>query len=111
MHVMDPLSICFCAGLRNSRVQRRCEPFEFKKGVAIAHHFRVSPTTVLSLIRQARQEGRRSPTRHRGGPAGRLGFHNLAPLQGFVAETNDAYLDQYAERLFARTGKRASRSV
>jgi hypothetical protein len=28
-----------------------------------------------------------------------------------VAETNDAYLDQYAERLFALTGKQVSRPV
>ncbi len=28
-----------------------------------------------------------------------------------MAKTNDAYLDQYAERLFALTGKRVSRPV
>ena len=28
-----------------------------------------------------------------------------------MAEANDAYLDQYAERLFALTGKRVSRPV
>ncbi len=35
----------------------------------------------------------------------------LALLQGLVAETNDARLDEYAERLFALTGKRVSRPV
>jgi len=35
----------------------------------------------------------------------------MALLRGLVAETNDAYLDQYAERLFALTGKRVSRPV
>jgi hypothetical protein len=40
-----------------------------------------------------------------------LGSHDLALLQELVAETNDAYLDQYAERLFVLTGKRVSRPV
>jgi transposase len=79
--------------------------------VAIARRFRVCPATVCNWIRQARQEGRRCPKPHRGGPAGRLGSRDLALLQGLVAEANDAYLDQYAERLFALTGKRVSRSV
>ena len=38
--------------------------------VAIAHRFRVCPSTVCNWIRQARQEGRRCPKPHRGGPAG-----------------------------------------
>ena len=79
--------------------------------VAIARRFRVCPATVCNWIRQARKEGRRCPKPHRGGPAGRLGSHDLALLQGLVAETNDAYLDQYVERLFALTGKRVSRPV
>ncbi len=79
--------------------------------VAIARRFRVCPATVCNWIRQAQKEGRRCPKPHRSGPAGRLGSHDLALLQGLVAETNDAYLDQYAERLFALTGKRVSRPV
>jgi transposase len=79
--------------------------------VAIARRFRVCPATVCNWIRQARQEGRRCPKPHRGGPVGRLGSHDLVLLRGLVAETNDAYLDQYAERLFALTGKRVSRPV
>src|SRR5688572_13621760 len=35
--------------------------------VAIARRFRVCPATVCNWIRQARQEGRRSPKPHRGG--------------------------------------------
>ena len=69
------------------------------------------PATVCNWIRQARQEGRRCPKPHRGGPAGRLGPPELSLLQALVAKTNDAYLDQYAERLFALTGKRVSRPV
>ena len=79
--------------------------------VAIARRFRVCPATVCNWIRQARQEGRRCPKPHRGGPVGRLGSHDLVLLRGLVAETNDAYLDQYAERLFALTGKQVSRPV
>jgi transposase len=79
--------------------------------IAIARRFRVCPATVCNWIRQARKEGRRCPKPHRGGPASRLGSHDLALLQGLVAEPNDAYLDQYAERLFALTGKRVSRPV
>jgi transposase len=79
--------------------------------VAIARRFRVCPATVCSWIRQARQEGRRSPKPHRGGPPGRLGSRELALLQDLVAQTNDARLDEYAERLFALTGKRVSRPV
>jgi transposase len=79
--------------------------------VAIARRFRVCPATVCSWIRQARQEGRRSPKPHRGGPPGRLGSRELALLQNLVAQTNDARLDEYAERLFALTGKRVSRPV
>jgi transposase len=79
--------------------------------VAIGRRFRVCPATVCNWIRQARRDGRRSPKPHRGGPAGRLGSHDLPLLRGLMAETNDAYLDQYAERLFALTGKRVSRPV
>jgi transposase len=79
--------------------------------VAIACRFRVCPATVSNWIRQARQEGRRCPKPHRGGPASVLGSGELALLQELVAETNDAYLDQYAERLFALTGKQVSRPV
>jgi transposase len=79
--------------------------------VAIAHRFRVSPATVCNWVRQARQDGRRRPKPHRGGPAGRLGPAELALLQDLVAETNDARLDESAERLFALTGKRVSRPV
>jgi transposase len=79
--------------------------------VAIARRFRVSPATVCNWIRQARHEGRRGPKPHRGGPAGVLGPTEHALLQALVAETNDARLDEYAERLFALTGKRVSRSV
>ncbi len=79
--------------------------------VAIARRFRVCPATVCNWIRQAQKEGRRCPKPHRGGPPGRLGSHELALLRGLVAETNDAYLDQYVERLFALTGKRVSRPV
>ncbi len=78
---------------------------------AIARRFRVCPATVCNWIRQARQEGRRCPKPHRGGPSGRLGSHDLALLQGLVAETNDARLDEYAGRLFALTGKRVSHPV
>jgi transposase len=78
--------------------------------VAIARRFRVCPATVCNWIRQARQEGRRCPKPHRG-PASRLESYDLALLRGLVAETNDAYLDQYVERLFAPTGKRVSRPV
>lgn len=79
--------------------------------VAIARRFCVCPATVCNWIRQARQEGRRCPKPHRGGPPGRLGSHDLALLRGLVAQTNDARLDEYTERLFALTGKRVSRSA
>ena len=72
--------------------------------MAIAHRFHVSPATVCNWLRQARQDGRRRPKPHRGGPAGRLGPAELALLQDLVAKTNDARLDEYAERLFALTG-------
>jgi transposase len=79
--------------------------------VPIARRFRVCPATVCSWIRQARQDGRRRPKPHRGGPAGRLGPPELSLLQALVAKTNDARLDEYAGRLVALTGKRVSRSV
>ena len=79
--------------------------------VEIAHRFRVCPATVCNWIRQAHQDGRRRPKPHRGGPAGRLGPPELSLLQTLVAQTNDARLDEYVERLFALTGKRVSRSV
>ena len=56
--------------------------------VAIAHRFRVSPATVCNWVRQARQDGRRRPKPHRGGPAGRLGPAELALLQDLVAKTS-----------------------
>jgi transposase len=36
--------------------------------VAIARRFRVCPAAVCNWLRQARQEGRRCPKPHRGGP-------------------------------------------
>jgi transposase len=79
--------------------------------VATARRFCVCPATVCNWIRQAGHEGRRGPKPHRGGPAGVLGPTELSLLQALVAETNDARLDEYAERLFGLTGKRVSRSV
>jgi transposase len=79
--------------------------------VAIARRFRVCPATVSNWTRQARQEGRRCTKPQRGGPASVLGSGELALLQELVAETNDARLDQYAQRLFALTGKQVSRPV
>lgn len=79
--------------------------------VTLARRFRVCPATVCNWIRQARHDGRRSPMPHRGGPAGVLGPTEHLLLRALVAETNDARLDEYAERLFALTGKRVSRSV
>jgi hypothetical protein len=38
--------------------------------VVIARRFRVCPATVSNWIRQARQDGRRSPKPHCGGPVG-----------------------------------------
>jgi transposase len=40
-----------------------------------------------------------------------LGLTELSLLQELVAQTNDARLDEYTERLFALTGKRVSRSL
>jgi transposase len=79
--------------------------------VAIARRFRVCPAPVCNWIRQAREDGRRRPKPHRGGPTGRLGSRELALLQELVAETNDARLDQDVERLFDLTGQRVSRPV
>ena len=65
----------------------------------------------VAIARRFRVEGRRSPKPHRGGPAGVLGPTELSLLQALVTETNDARLDEYAERLFALTGKQVSRPV
>src|SRR5918993_3354570 len=77
--------------------------------VAIARRFRVCPASVCNWLHQARRDGRRCPKPHRGGPASVLGPKELVVLQELVAETNDARLDQYAERVFELTGKRVSR--
>src|SRR5919199_6991132 len=78
---------------------------------AIAHRFSVSEATVENWLRQARQEGRRGPKPHAGGPRPRLDAHALAVLHALVLEDNAATLQEYADRLAARTGVRVSPPV
>lgn len=76
---------------------------------AVAQRFSVSTATVYNWLRQAREEDRRAPKPHAGGPAPRLDAEGLAVLQELVARQNDATLAEYAERLAARTGVQVSR--
>ena len=78
---------------------------------AIAHRFSVSEATVENWLRQARQEGRRGPKPHAGGPRPRLDAEALAVLHALVLEDNAATLQEYADRLAARTGVRVSPPV
>ena len=78
---------------------------------AIAHRFSVSEATVENWLRQARQEGRRGPKPHAGGPRPRLDAEALAVLRALVLEDNAATLQEYADRLAARTGVRVSPPV
>ena len=78
---------------------------------AIAHRFSVSEATVENWLRQARQEGRRGPKPHAGGPRPRLDAHALAVLRALVLADNAATLQEYADRLAARTGVRVSPPV
>src|SRR5919199_3661459 len=76
---------------------------------AIAHRFSVSEATVENWLRQARREGRRGPKPHAGGPRPRLTTDALAVLHAL--EDNAATLQEYADRLGARTGVRVSPPV
>ena len=76
---------------------------------AIARRFSVCEATVYNWLRQAREEGRRAPKPHAGGPAPRLDAQGLSVLRELVAAQNDATLAEYAERLAARTGVQVSR--
>jgi transposase len=75
---------------------------------AVAQRFSVGAATVYNWLRQAREEDRRAPKPHAGGPAPRLDAQGLAVLQELVARQNDATLAEHAERLAARTGVRVS---
>src|SRR5918912_2398698 len=77
----------------------------------IARRFSVSEATVENWLRQARQEGRRAPKPHAGGPRPRLTADTLAVLRALVLEENAATLAEYADRLAARTGIRVSPPV
>jgi transposase len=76
---------------------------------AVARRFRVCEATVYNWLRQAREEGRRAPKPHGGGPAPWLDGGALEALRELVAAQNDATLEEYAERLAVRTGVRVSR--
>src|ERR671938_296710 len=78
---------------------------------AIAHRFSVSEATVENWLRQARRGGRRGPKPHAGGPRPRLTADALAVLRALVREDNAATLQEYADRLAARTGVRVSPPV
>ena len=78
---------------------------------AIARRFSVCEATVENWLRQARQEGRRAPKPHAGGPLPRLTADTLAVLRALVLEENAATLAEYADRLAARTGVRVSPPV
>jgi transposase len=78
---------------------------------AIARRFNVSEATVENWLRQARREGRRGPKPHAGGPSPRLGAAALAVLRALVLADNAATLQEYADRLAARTGVRGSPPV
>ena len=78
---------------------------------AIARRFSVSEATVETWLRQARQEGRRAPKPHAGGPPPRLMADALAVLRALVLEDNAATLQDYADRLAGRTGVRVSPPV
>ena len=77
----------------------------------IARRFSVCEATVENWLRQARQEGRRAPKPHAGGPLPRLTADTLAVLRALVLEDNAATLAEYADRLAARTGVRVSPPV
>src|ERR671928_1156128 len=78
---------------------------------AIARRFGVCEATVENWLRQARKEGRRGPKPHAGGPPPRLTTDALAVLRALVLEDNAATLQEYADRLAARTGVRVSPPV
>jgi len=77
----------------------------------IARRFSVCEATVENWLRQARQEGRRAPKPHAGGPLPRLTAAALATLRALVLEDSAATLAEYADRLAARTGVRVSPPV
>jgi transposase len=78
---------------------------------AIARRFGVCEATVENWLRQARREGRRVPKPPAGGPTPRLDSGALAVLRALVVEDNAATLAEYADRLAAHTGVRASPPV
>src|SRR5919199_5846886 len=78
---------------------------------AIARRFSVCEATVENWLRQARQEGRRAPKPHAGGPRPRLTAETPAGLRAPVLGENAATLAEYADRLAARTGVRVSPPV
>src|SRR5919202_6694667 len=78
---------------------------------AIARRFGVCEATVENWLRQARREGRRGPKPHAGGPPPRLDTAALAVLRALVLADNAATLQEYADRLAARTGVRVSPPV
>jgi transposase len=96
----------YSADLRE-RVLLACESGTASRA-AIAQRFSVCEATVYNWLWQAREEKRRAPKPHAGGPAPRLDAQGLSVLRELVAAQNDATLAEYAERLAARTGVQVS---
>jgi transposase len=99
----------YSADLRE-RVLTACERREGSQA-AIARRFSIGGSTVENWLRQARREGRRGPKPPAGGPRPRLTADALAVLHALVREENAATLQEYADRLAARTGVRVSPPV
>ena len=77
----------------------------------IARRFSLALSTVENWLRQARVDGRRTAKPRAGGVPPRLDAEALAVLRALVLEDNAATLQEYADRLAARTGVRVSSPV
>lgn len=76
----------------------------------VATRFRVSPTTVQTLLRQKRETGNLMPKQARGGKPSQLAGHEKE-IQALVEEHPDYTLAEYCEAWEDLGGARMSESV
>ena len=88
------------------RVLRACEAGREKRS-EVARRFEISASTLYLWLKQQREEGRRAPKPHAGGPARRLDGRVLAAL---ARAENDRTLAEYAARYERQTGAPVSLS-
>lgn len=77
----------------------------------LAKRFSVSLSFIQDLLKRYRDDGTIAPRAHGGGAPAKLNQEQVALVERFVEEDNDAILVELCDRLQQRSGVRVSRAT